>query len=803
MTTPPPTRERRDGFDGLDGLGHHLALALAAALTTWAATWAWRGFSVDSSPWLVPLLLLAVLVAVGGAVGRWARVPGPLLVVGQVAGSGLVAVALVAGTAVPGPGTVERLVSRLRGAVASAQEYAAPVPADAPSIAPLLVLGGLACLVLVDLLAGTLRRAALAGLPLLTVYALPVSMLGDGAPWPVFALVAVGYLLVLALQEDEQVERWGRGLAGGGPAVLGRPLAARLGAAAVGAAVTVLALLAPVSAPSAGLTLFEGGLGPGGDGEIELDDPMVDLRRDLRERDDVPLLRVRTDDPDPDYLRITVLERFSDNAWTSGGRDLPDTQRADGSGLPATGVDAEVAARSDRFAYAFEATDALRSEWLPVPFPLRSVDAPGNWKYDLSTLDVLATDEDGGLTTAGLSWSATGLEPAFDEAALDDALPGSDLVDPVYTELPELPALVTDLAREAAGDGTALDQAKALQAFFRVGGDFQYTLEAPAGNGSDDLVAFLTDDADGRRGYCEQFASAMAVMARVVGIPSRVAMGFLEPTQVAPGEFEYSTDDLHAWPELFFAGQGWVRFEPTPGGPGGRAQVPPPWTVGDAPAPAPAAPEGQVGVDPLDPDRGGAASPAPAPDEAPEAADARTDGDGTPWRAVVLTLLTLALLVAVALVPRALHRARTRRRWADAAQGRAGVGSTAWRALQDGCRDLGVAWPGGRSPAETRRALGPALASGPVSADAALARLARLVEHEWYAAPADAAPAETRGRAGLATDARRDTELVLEAVASGVSPRARVRAEWAPRSVLRRDRGLDHPVGPVLADQVH
>ncbi|MGM3293757.1 transglutaminase-like domain-containing protein, partial [Escherichia coli] len=88
------------------------------------------------------------------------------------------------------------------------------------------------------------------------------------------------------------------------------------------------------------------------------------------------------------------------------------------------------------------------------------------------------------------------------------------------------------------------------------------------GNGGDELEEFLTDDEDGRTGYCEQFASAMAVMARSLGIPARVAMGFLEPTEEGRGQWVYSTDDLHAWPELYFAGQGWVRFEPTPGGPG-------------------------------------------------------------------------------------------------------------------------------------------------------------------------------------------------------------------------------------------
>src|SRR5690606_40395181 len=91
---------------------------------------------------------------------------------------------------------------------------------------------------------------------------------------------------------------------------------------------------------------------------------------------------------------------------------------------------------------------------------------------------------------------------------------------------------------------------------------FTCGLERAASVGNDELVAFL--DESGRVGYCEQFAASMAVMARTLGIPSRVAVGFLQPRKVSDDFWEFSAHDLHAWPELFFAGSGWVRFEPTP-----------------------------------------------------------------------------------------------------------------------------------------------------------------------------------------------------------------------------------------------
>ena len=102
-------------------------------------------------------------------------------------------------------------------------------------------------------------------------------------------------------------------------------------------------------------------------------------------------------------------------------------------------------------------------------------------------------------------------------------------------------------------------KAAAIQAFLR-GGDFTYSTEPLPGSGYQALENFLLRD---RRGYCEQFASAMAMMARVVGIPSRVAVGFL-PGEREGDSWKVSIRDMHAWPELYFAGYGWVRFEPTP-----------------------------------------------------------------------------------------------------------------------------------------------------------------------------------------------------------------------------------------------
>ena len=118
------------------------------------------------------------------------------------------------------------------------------------------------------------------------------------------------------------------------------------------------------------------------------------------------------------------------------------------------------------------------------------------------------------------------------------------------------------LAREVtAGRDNDFDRAMALQDFF-TGPDspFRYSLQTAPAGGDDALVEFLTV---GRTGYCEQFASAMAVMLRAVGIPSRVAVGFTGGTDF--GDYRsIRTSDAHAWVEAYFPGTGWVLFDPTP-----------------------------------------------------------------------------------------------------------------------------------------------------------------------------------------------------------------------------------------------
>jgi transglutaminase-like putative cysteine protease len=756
--------------------GVALTTAGFAAATTWVALLSWRGFTDRPATFLVPLVVLAVVVAGVGGLGRAARVgTGGVLLLQALLG-GMVASYAISGSPVPVGGAWADLRTAVDLAVEGAQAFAPPVPTSEADVAPLLIGGGLLCLLLVDLLAAGLRRTPLAGLPLLTIYSLPVGLVGTELTWWVFALSALGFLVLLFRQEAASVGRWGRALdhedrTASSPAL--QSAGVRLGATVVGVTATALAVVVPLAVPTLDVQLLDIGRGPGGGDGIEIDNPMVDLRRDLNRGQDVPLLRMRTDDPDPSYLRISVLTRFTANEWSSGDREIPTENRPDGRVPDLTGVDGDVPRRS--FDYDVEVLDDFRSTWLPTMAPVAAVRAEGDWRYDVETMDFLAADDE--LDTAGLRYAMTGVQLDLSAQELADATAAAGQVSAEFTELPpDMPQIIRQLANDVTASApTRFEKAVALQDWFRE--NFNYSLDqVPPGNGTDELVAFLSTDEGGRTGYCEQFAAAMAVMARQLGIPARVAVGFLVPDEVEPGVFEYSAYDLHAWPELFIAGSGWVRFEPTPAD---RASSVPTYTRQsvDGPAEEPVSPGGRPQDDTANPGGPADEEPSAAPTEAPAAeTGAGTETDGVPsWvdTALVWTGL-LVLLAGLVVLPGAWRRRRRHQRLtADLEH--------VWAELRDSALDLGVPWPQGRSPRETASGLRPHLRgpAGPGGPFAALDTLVVALERSRYSRVGDEASATGWEVAGATVVAGLEA-----AAADGV----RRRAAWVPRTLLRPTR---------------
>ncbi len=152
------------------------------------------------------------------------------------------------------------------------------------------------------------------------------------------------------------------------------------------------------------------------------------------------------------------------------------------------------------------------------------------------------------------------LEPTIVEL---QAVPNTSPVDVanLYLALPDsVPGRVHDLAELIVDDAeTRFDKAYALETYLRT---YTYTLELADPPANRDLVDYFLFDL--QQGYCDYYASAMVVLARAVGVPARLASGYVRGTYDYEQERWVVTEkDAHSWVEIYFDGIGWVEFEPT------------------------------------------------------------------------------------------------------------------------------------------------------------------------------------------------------------------------------------------------
>jgi len=746
-----------------------LLVAGLANLMTWFAIHSWNGMVEQPLKFTGPALAAAALIAVTGAVLRGFRLPAYLVLAVQV----LVVfiwffhhqdVSDFYGGWVPTWDGVSAIADQIRTGAAAVNTYAAPVRA-ARVTAPMYLLGlALLLLLAVDLIAAGLRRPTWAGLPILVALTVPISVLSEPLAGYVFLGTAVLYVLLLATVENEHTLAWGHAVTGrrqradGREAILDRT-PAQVPALKIGLLAAVGALVLPIFVPL-GHGLIDSGSATGthgrGAGEkVHLRNPMASLRRDLISNNHVPLLDVTTDAPDPSYLRTTVLDNFDGAAWTPGHRDLPETNVAQGRLPDPSGISPTTPGTTST--WNLQTTADFVTSWLPAPYLTRDIAVDeGNWRYDIRTLDLAATDDD---PPVPVSYRLTGFAPAYDPAKLDAASVAPDSIRIPMTKVPRLTETVTRIAREVTASGRT-DYAKVvlLQNWFRNDGGFTYSLAPGAGDGMNELERFITSD---KIGYCQQFAAAMAVMVRALGIPARVVVGFLDPEKVGEDQYRYTSDDLHAWPEVFFRGSGWVRFEPTPSLRSGTA---PSWTRGNTTGPTPTVPSASPSI----------ATPVPTPTRKPTETNTSSTGSG-PSATSVVRLVVVLLLLAALVVPALLRRAQRRRRFARVGDARVEV-ENLWRELRATAFDLQMPWPDGRSPRTAARMICHRVNAGPDDADA-LSRFVGVLEQARY-----------RDQFQLDDDTRdrcreTATSWIRVLVAAAPPRRARI-ARFLPRSVL-------------------
>jgi hypothetical protein len=653
--------------------------------------------------------------------------------------------------------------------------FAPPAPATAGIL--LLTAAGIGvAAVATDLLAVRLHRPAVAGLPLLVLFCVPLTASVHQSVFgamTVFILGMAGYLAMLAVDGRERLRLWGRLVTvwhrGQDPAVAqrGGPNTKELAAAGrrIGVAAVVIALFVPLMVP--GLRdhkLFSGG-GGGGRELVALPNPLVQMNSELRQKVPVHVLTYQTTDLNPQYLQVYVLSNLTANTWTltpAAGEPVEDGK------LPVTpGLSRITRTTPETTKITLGkglTTGSHQASFLPLPYPARSVSVAGDWRSDPHSLTMFSAQ-----SLSGLSYTAVSREVSPTERQLQQAIDIPDSISTNYLSYPKAFAPLQKLAEQITnGQDTFYGKAVALQRWFTQSGKFTYSLNASQPDSAKALIDFLTKN---RQGYCQQFAFAMAVLARLLDIPSRVAVGYTEGSPIGHDRWDVRTSDAHAWPELYFQGAGWLRFEPTPSGNDGQATarvpaytLPPETAIPGAPqAPAPQATATAPGVKQGD---SGALAKLNHLSASGTDGSARADRSGPIW------LIAVALVVVLLVAPRLVRSLTRRRRWSRAA-GDGPRAQAAWLELLDDLTDYKVAWSASESPRALGSRLTETLRLSPEAA-AALTRIVRATERARYARdPADSATL------------RADIDLVRLAVSANSGRAARWRARLVPPSSLR------------------
>jgi transglutaminase-like putative cysteine protease len=429
-------------------------------------------------------------------------------------------------------------------ALAAAMHQFRTVTPPAPHAAGFVLAGGFGCAIvafLADWAAFRMRATIEACLPSLSMFVFSAA-LAQGHRTALAAAVwlgaLLGFLMVREAGLDHPRAAWFASRTGGGPAAV-----MQLGSVLTGAAVLLAVVIGPhlPGATSRGLINWRHQAGGGGGRTTA--SPLVDIRARITEQSDVEVFTVAANTQA--YWRLTSLDTFDGSGWS-----LNDTYRHAGGPLPG-------AAATGTTIKAKFAISNLASIWLPTPYRPVRFSGPNRVSYSPDAGSLIADKQ----TADGLTYQVTAEAPAPEPDALRHASGPTD--DPTLAkdlELPPLPLQVLATARAAtSGARSDYDRALMLQKFFRT--QFTYDLNVPADDGTNAIVSFL----DSRRGFCQQFAGTYAAMARALGIPARVAVGFTPGTLGSDGLFHVRDEHAHAWPELWFGGIGWVAFEPTPG----------------------------------------------------------------------------------------------------------------------------------------------------------------------------------------------------------------------------------------------
>jgi transglutaminase-like putative cysteine protease len=402
-----------------------------------------------------------------------------------------------------------------------------------------------------------------AGSPLLAILP-PIALVGfadtvleDGAR-PFYAIVLLAAALAVVFADGlRRVRQWGPVWSGSRTRRLGTTVR---GSRPVAFAVIAAAVLVPGLLPgfrSDPLVDFS----TAGDEGAGLD-PFVSIHAQLT--DDAPvrdLFEVETSEPQ--YWRLLTLDEFGGDEWRSSDPDgstgqivtaptvLPQAPGFDfpGDTPPAKNFTFRVLAD-------FDNAHALPMAQTPVEITAGDL---GDVTWDPTRGQAFL---EGGLE-AGLEYGISSRVIVPTAAQLDQV---QDLTAVQYGRWTELPAdldpRIEQIAREWTKDAVSdYEKVLAIQQHFHANG-FRYSTDVDVADDADALLNFLTQT---KAGFCQQYATGMAVLVRELGLPARIAVGYQAGTLQDDGRYLVQSKNAHAWVEVFFEGYGWLPFEPTPG----------------------------------------------------------------------------------------------------------------------------------------------------------------------------------------------------------------------------------------------
>ncbi|RFA09862.1 hypothetical protein B7R54_12105 [Subtercola boreus] len=658
----------------------------------------------------------------------------------------------------PTLGTLDTIRSGLADAGESIALQSVPADPVQPIVLLLALTVGLLA-VLADSLVFGLRMPALAGLVPVSILVVPYTVRQQEFDIVLFVVLAATYLLLLfaagrfgiglRLRQGENI-RAGRNA---GRAVLSGALAVLLACFLPG----VTPGLTPGSfrpAQSAQLpSVYSSGV-----------DPSIQLSQDLRRTNPVLSLTYSTTSASGLYLKLVNLSDFTTSPWQP--EDLSEAAPL-GSGFAAPdGLSADVAIQP---VTTDVSVTGLRSDWLPVPYPETDVTGlDGDWTVSPGSLTVTGDNTN----TTGQDYSVTSLlvqptpaQLAASASTVPDALQN-------YLRLPRsISPIIRNTALEVTGSAASnYDKAVALQSYF-TSGAFEYSVSAPVeGHYDGGNFAAVATFLSAKSGYCIHFASAMAVMARTLGIPSRIAIGY-HPGGAGTREsddlttFQVYSDQLHAWPELWFDGIGWLAFEPTPG----LGLTPPEYSLPNYTGAAATAPLRDGATSSAVPTTPRAAPQLDSGDVATSDPQVQAAQQGRAW---LIAAGIAVLVILLALVPAGWRRLRRRRRLA-AMMVDDRPASIGWQEVRDSAKDYRFELLDG----ETARGFAARLGSLYHMPAEPIEELLVAVEREQFARP---------GTAGQPDRLVSDVEQIIRALSAQASTADDRRALLLPTSLLGR-----------------